>query len=518
MQDRTFDRITKRLAVPPTRRGFLRGLGALATGGIAMTAFGKRRAFERAIAGTLEDPDERGVLFIEEIARIAREQTGSCDDLHRTFQEFQEQYKDELAEIRAVESTWTKDHIRQNVIKYGARRQAAADAITPVMERCNPDDGASNSGMVQASSRDTTNLASLLGMGMGATRGLAQSGAGCSPDNYNFLVEGYCHKPGTDWSSPSFQWPAYCANGDIDDDCDLCAENTAGTNTNPGICTHYWPDDCLDGEGNNLCVVDYHHTHGGISTSVCDDRPAANVLTATARCYSHDSDWHSPDFTWQIFCPKGYGDSDCIDCGEYNGDTAPEICEKYWPQDCVREGYGNICYVGFHYSQVDADCHDECPMSHGDCAASWLEGLTGDAYNCGACQSAWCGSEEHCMDRCVATGGCDDECGSGGSSGGSWNSDDDDDFPGGEGRTGGTPVPIHGTGTPAGTHTATPTGTPSATPTGTPGGTPTETPAVTPTAAPTNTPTATPTEISTPFPLPTLPLDPPSPPDASPVG
>ncbi|MGB3329680.1 MAG: hypothetical protein WBA46_12045 [Thermomicrobiales bacterium] len=502
MQDQTFDRITRFMASPPTRRGFLGGIAALAATGFAATSFGKRHAFDRALARTLDDPDERGIIFIEEIARLAKEHSSDCDDLHETFRVFKEQYKDELAAIGAVESTWTKDQIRENVIKYGDRRQAAADTIMPVMEACSPAKGA----VVGASGTEfglgSVDVRSMVGIGViGGTQGLAQSDAeGCTLQNYNFLVEGYCHKPGTDWSSPSFQWPAYCADGDIDGNCDMCEHDFRGSETNPEICIKYWPQDCKDSDGNNLCVVDHHWTHGGIATSVCADRPEANVLTTTAHCFSSRSDWSSPEFTWEMFCPKGYGDSDCIDCGDYNGETAPGICEKYWPQDCHSDTYGNICYVGFHYSQVDADCHEECPLSNWDCASSWIEGMTADGQACGGCQSAWCGSESHCMERCVATGACADECGGDGSSGGSWNPDEDggdDDFPGGEGRDGGTPQPLN-TNTPTTTPTASPTGTSTstATPTGT--STATSTPTPTSTGTTTVTPTGTATSTSTP--------------------
>jgi len=513
VQDRTFDRLTKSLSTPPTRRRFLGGMAAFAASGFVARIFGRQSAFDRALAQTLDDPDERGILFIEKIAQLAKEHSSNCDDLHETFRQFKESHQDELAAIGAVESNWTKDQIRESVIKYGDRRQVAVDIITPIMEACPPADRAVRSGSIESVVLGSTDIASMAGIGViGATRGLAQSDAtGCTLQNYNFLVEGYCHKPGTDWSSPSFQWPAYCADGDIDGNCDMCEHNVQGTLTNPEICIKYWPQDCMDGEGNNLCVVDHHWTHGGIATSVCADRPAANVLTTIAHCFSSRSDWSSPEFQWEMFCPKGYGDSDCIDCGDYNGQSAPEICEKYWPQDCHSDTYGNICYVGFHYSQVDADCHEECPLSNWECAASWIEGMTADGQACGGCQSAWCGDESHCMDKCVATGACADECGSDGSSGGSWNPDEDggdDDFPGGEGRTGGTPIPLHGTATPTGTATATSTSASTATATAT--GTATSTPTVTP--------MMTPTEISTPLPLPTLPSQPAFPPDSSPVG
>jgi hypothetical protein len=348
MQHRTFDRLTRTLAAQPTRRGFLGGLGALVAAGFAGTALGQRRDFEAKLNSADGNPDEQLVLFFEEVGRITAENDGTCDDLASKLKDFRDTYFEKLESLRAVELTWSKDRLIQHVNTYAERREAVVAQVTPALERCVPESDESGEATPVAMF-PSADLAALVPTGMerAAVDDFYSQSASCSADNFNFMAEAYCYRHNSDWQSPSFQWQAYCPSGVIDDKCDLCATDPSGTIEGAGICTKYWPQDCIK-DGVNVCAVDYHDTHGGLASAICDKADASKIFSDTTYCYSRESSWSSPKFTWSVYCPDGHIEHNCIDCqtdAAYVGLAGPEICAKYWPQDCLMDGTRNICYV-----------------------------------------------------------------------------------------------------------------------------------------------------------------------------
>lgn len=492
MDHRTFDRLSRNLAAQSTRRGFLRGIGALAAAGFAATAFGQRRSFTRAMDEAGDDLEEKSVLLFEELGRIAHDHDGTCDELATKVQAFQEQYSDQIKAIQAEEAKWTAEHRASHADTYGERRMVVVDRVTAVLERCHPelDIDRPPSTPVGATPLATPSalagLAALVptGTDRASIRRLASQDSGCTLDNYNFLPEAYCAKQDSDWTSPSFQWPAYCPSGSIDGSCDLC-EDVYNGSTIPNICTQYWPQDCNDANDQNVCDVKYHHSHGGIAGAICESVDQSKIISSTkSRCYSRDSDWNSPEFTWSLYCPKGYIDDDCIDCqtdSSYAGLAGQDICTHYWPQDCDKSGE-NICYIGFHVDEDVVCCHENCPMSTGDCIASTAYAIFGNPA-CGSCHLMWCGSSSHCYSLCIEDGCCRSACGQ-------------------------AIIPITSSASPV----ASPTGDPVATPTSPPG-----TPLASPTANPTDAPTSVPTTLPTAMPTNPPTIEPTNPPTSVPT-
>lgn len=492
MEHRTFDRLSRNLAAQSTRRGFLRGIGALAAAGFAATAFGQRRSFSRTLAEAADDLEEQSVLLFEELGRIAHDHDGTCDELARKVEDFQEQYKDQIKAIQAEEAKWTAEHRASHADTYGERRMVVVDRVTSVLERCHPelDIDRPPSTPVAATplaAPSAIGFAAFASAGMEnvSFRGFASQHSGCTSDNVNFYPEAYCTKQDSDWTSPSFQWPAYCSSGSIDGSCDLCEYDGSGNTRVGDMCTKYWPQDCLDSSNQDICEVKYHHSHGGIAGAVCESLDQSKIISTNgARCYSRDNDWHSPEFKWSLYCPKGYIDDDCIDCqtdSSYAGLEGPAICTQYWPQDCDESGE-NICYVGFHVDEDVVCCHENCPMSTGDCIASTAYAVFGNPA-CGSCHLMWCGSSSHCYSLCIEDGCCRSACGQ-------------------------AIVPITSSASPV----ASPTGDPVATPTS-----PSGTPLASPTAAPTNAPTSVPTSLPTAVPTSAPTVEPTNPPTAVPT-
>jgi hypothetical protein len=476
MQERTFDRLTMTLAGKPTRRGFLRGLGALAAAGFATTAFGQRRTFTQTLARAADDPGEQLVLFFEEIGRIAHEHGGTCAALAKKVRDFEEQHHDTFEQLRAEEATWTHEQHVAHADTYGDRRQVAVDRILAARAHCVFEGDAPGPPAPPPVSFGVS-APLLAGMGSATTRGFAQAATTCTQDNFNFVPSVYCAKVDSDWASPHFHWPAYCSSGNLDGSCDLCAENNGGTSnnggpsTNPGVCVQYWPQDCQGSDGQNMCELKYSQSHSGLAGAICSRADSAHVFSSPSRCYSSHSDWHSPQFPWDLYCPQGYVDHDCVVCTETGSAANGEVCTEYWPQDCSRPE-GNICAVGFNVNETDVCCEKNCPMSTSDCALNAASAFFGDA-ECGACMLSWCGSTSKCLEYCETNDCCDDAC----------SSAYVPPPPAGEGRTGGTPVSL---GTPV-TTPATPA-IPVQPPTVVP---PPSTPIVPPTASPA-TPDATP--------------------------
>ncbi len=412
MQDRTFDRLTKTFASPPSRRDILRGLGALVATGFAATQIGQGRSFERALAQAEDDPGEQSILLLEEIGRLAEAHKGTCSKLRKTIRDFQKKYQSEFDRLRAEELTWSDEQLAEHADTYGDRRMAVVDKVTAAIQRCEAESDSSDTVTADLSLVPLSGLAAQgqPSINQSAIRGFAQGDVGCTLDNHNFLIEAYCAKQDSDWTSPSFQWPAYCPSGDIDGSCELCADEPSGTSTNPGICTQYWPQDCLGSNGQNLCDVEYHQSHGGTAGAICSQNDPDHVMSAPARCYDRNSDWHSPDFTWEVFCPKGFVDHDCIDCIDSGSTTQPEVCVEYWPQNC-QDADGNHCYVGFHVDDTDVCCHENCPVHTHDCILSVLAVLYG-SYECGGCMLSWCGSTSDCVEHCSAEDCCNEACSS----------------------------------------------------------------------------------------------------------
>lgn len=495
MQHRTFDRLARNLGAQSTRRGFLGGIGALFAAGFATTALGQRRAFEATLASAADDLEEQSVLLFEELGRIADEHEGTCRALNLKVNKLQEKHKDLVDDILANEATWTDDYRAEHADRYGDRRLVVVDQIKGANASCTVDAADLETPMsvpAVSASPSAGSSPEPIGMDHDAMHGLAsQSGEACTPDNTNFYVSAYCWNDGSGddyggWTSPIFQWPAYCASNNIDGNCQLCPTGF----DNLGIyevCSKYWSDKCLDGDDDDHCQVKYHDIHGGITSADCSKADPNKVISNKQnKCYDSRSDWSSPVFTWSQFCPKGYVDHDCIDCQSgFDNLQGPDVCAKYWPQDCVESGR-NYCYIGFHVDDNAACCHDQCPQSTGACYSSG--GLAVGMPGCGICMLEWCGPTSHCLSACENNDCCYEPCNS--------SSYEGTDSPAvGEARTG-TPVPL-----------GTPDGTPGVPPTTAPTSAPTMAPTIVPTSPPTELPTEPPTEV---------PTEPPGTPNASP--
>lgn len=477
----------------------MRGLGAVMAGGLIVSRIRQEPTFAEIYAEAADDPGEQSVLLLEELGRLAEDHNGNCSTLRETVRDFQHEYQDEFDRLRADEKTWSRERLIEHAAIYGERRLAVVDKVTASLDQCTARTEGVDLGLTSMTALPSFGLEdpALAGLNQTATRRFSQADTSCTPDNHNFLVEAYCARHDSDWTSPTFQWPAYCSSFDIDGSCDLCAENTAGTLSTTDFCTHYWPQDCYDSNGQNVCHVDYYQTHGGSAGAICDQHHGDYLQTAPARCYSRTSDWSSPEFTWDLYCPKGYVDHDCIDCIHTSWGSQPEVCVEYWPQDCQTSD-GNNCYVGFHVNETELCCHQNCPVGSSDCTISAFAAFFG-SYECGACMLSWCGPMSNCLEHCNSEGCCDSDCST-------------DPVPPPPDPPAvvphGTPIhfatPVPATPTPAGTPV--PIGTP------TPVGTPTSVP-VTPTVPP-----ATPNV--TPF-VPTVPPDDvtptPDPPYATPL-
>jgi hypothetical protein len=482
MQHRTFDRLTRTLAAQPTRRGFLGGLGALVAAGFAGTALGQRRDFEAKLANADDDPEEQMVLLFEEVGRLAYEHEGTCDALAEKMRNFQARHSDQIEDMRAEEVTWSKEHRERHADTYGDRRQAVVDQVTAALDRCKTGSGnaASPVAATPAALLSSADLAARVPTGPGRTsvHTWAQDTIECAATGYNFQLEGYCAREHSDWTSPSFQWPGYCDSWNIDENCDICDENTPGDLSGPEFCAKYWPQDCVE-SGANVCHVDYHNTHGGVASALCEEgKFNGKIFSDTVYCYSRESSWSSRKFTWNIYCPDGRIEHNCIDCqtdAAYEGLEGAEVCAKYWPQDCLMDGTRNVCYVGYHVTC----CDENCPQSTTSCTISILESL-GDDYECAQCILSWCGSTSKCQEFCTREDCCAQAC----------SSDYVPPPPGGLVKRG-TPVPL-------GTPDASPVGTPINLPPGTPA---TEVPPLLPPSTPA-------TEI---------PTEPPGTPSASPA-
>jgi hypothetical protein len=486
MQHRTFDRLTRTLAAQPTRRGFLGGLGALVAAGFATTALGQRRDFDAKLADAADDPEEQTVLLFEEIGRITHEHDGTCEELSEKVRRFRDSHIEQLERIRAEEATWTKDHRIQHANTYGDRRDVVVDRVNAGLEQCKTVAGGAASPMAAtpAALLPSADLAARVPTRTDRTtvHTWAQDTVGCSPDSYNFMLEANCVRGDSDWKGPDIQWPGLCESWTIDDGCELCSENVPGELTGPEFCAKWWPQDCVR-SGENACHVEYHGTHGGIAAAICEDEGIKDkVFSDTVRCYSRESDWASREFTWNVYCPHGHIDKDCINCQTgFDALEGAEACVKYWPDQCHAKSGKNNCYIGYHVTC----CEESCPITSGDCSFNIIDSILGNA-RCAACETAWCGSYSRCLTNCDNMDCCTDECSS--------HNVIPHVPPGGLVKPG-TPVPL---GTP---DVATPVGTPinpPPLPPGTPGtevppplppGTPaTEIPTETPTQAPTEPP------------------------------
>ncbi len=475
MQHRTFDRLARNFAAQKTRRGFLGSLAALAAAGFATTALGQRRDFESKLAMAEDDPEEQMVLLFEEVGRLAHEHDGACDALAEKMRTFHDRHRDQIESQRAEEATWSKDRRIRHADTYGDRRDAVVAQVTAALDRCKGGSGnaASPVAATPAAMLPSADLAARIPTSTGRTtvQTWAQDTVGCGPDTYNFQLEAYCAREHSDWTSPSFQWPGYCEDWTIDDNCEICTTLVPTTQSGPDFCAQYWPQDCVV-SGENVCHVDYHNTTGGIASAICDDyADRGKIFSDTVYCFSRESSWSSRKFTWNVYCPDGRIEHNCIDCqtdSSYEGLAGPDICARYWPQDCLKNGTENICYVGYHVTC----CEENCPQSTSSCTISVLESL-GDDYECAQCIMSWCGSYSKCQEYCTSEDCCDQACSS--------------DY---------VPPPPDGPGplAPGTPNAATPAGTPSFVPPPLPPGTPpTEVPPPLPPSTPaTEIPTETP--------------------------
>jgi hypothetical protein len=421
MQDRTFDRIAKRVAAQPTRRGFLGGIGALIAGGFAATALGQRRLFSGASSDIPPDSEEEMVALLEQLGQIAQDHNGTCEELTRKAISFDETYRTRIERNRAEEETWTAEHRALHADTYGDRRLAVVEQVQAAQARCLAAGAyipGKESPGTPVASESATPVASPIASSRGRRvanseldRALAQAAGACTEANFNFLPESFCVSSDSDWTSPVFQWPAYCPSGFIDHTCVLC-DTTTGNLSDQEFCHKYWPKYCGEWVVGvpPICDLGFNHGGGGIAGANCDVIDAKT--TTEARCYSRKSDWHSPEFPWPAMCPEGYIDHDCILCSEDpNGGINPQICEKYWPQDCLSETEGNICYIGWHVDETVVCCEKMCPEHTGDCTLAVLVALSGDAI-CGGCLVQLCGSTSHCLHMCEESnvGCCSSAC------------------------------------------------------------------------------------------------------------
>ena len=409
MQDWKFDRLAKRVAEQPTRRKFLGGLGALIASGFAATAFGQRRLITDAASDIPPDSEEEMVALLEQLGQIAQDHNGTCEELTRKAMIFDETYRVRIERNLFEEKSWSEEHRALHADTYGGRRLAVVDQVQAAQERCqlfgmepSSDDPLSTPVPREQATPMASPVAYVPG-GMvtrsAQNRSLATELGVCTLENTNFMVEAYCANDHHGyWAGPSFQWPAYCPSGAIDDTCGLCEVNAKNENIDQ-FCHKVWPQDCSEYilAGPGLCEVKHHHGGGGVAGVNCDAIPANQETQA--RCYSSKSGWHSPEFSWPGYCPHGYIDHDCFMCSEGHGEQNPAWCEHWWPQDCHSDTYGNICYIGWHVNETVVCCEHTCPEHTGDCTLSVLIALSGDAM-CGGCLVQLCGSTSHCLHLC----------------------------------------------------------------------------------------------------------------------
>jgi hypothetical protein len=419
-------------------------LGALAAAGFATTTFGKKRSFSRQFAAAADNSEEQSILLLEEFGRIAHEHDGTCDEMAAKTRAFQDQHADAIERMQIEQVAWPDDRLARHADTYGERRLVVVDQVNAAYERCQALSPGGATGTPFATPivapLATPQASPAADRDNGDRLGFFQQTEACTPSNYNFKPDAFCHNG--DWSSPSFQWPAYCPMDVIDDTCELCTQHPDGIAIDDW-CTKWWPQDCLAPDGTKKCKIYIKHGGGGVAGANCD--VLKETQSPTAQCHSRKSDWSSPTFKWPAVCSHTVIDQYCVLCTEdYAGHVNPDFCAQTWPQDCHSTTEGNICYIGYHIPEGSSCCEQNCPISTVSCALHIFASFTGD-YHCAGCLSSWCGSTDRCLEDCKANDCCDGACGESDSGLPFDDGDDDDDttdFPGGESRRGGTPVPI----------------------------------------------------------------------------
>lgn len=135
MEQQRFDGLTRGMAARGTRRGVLRGLTGLLTGGVAAVWLGHSGRFARSLQSAT-DSDEQSVVLYAEMARIAHDHVGNCDDLSIKLKQFGRDHAVLLAKIKSEQDGWSYARRVEHTDTYGDRREEASIRLQAALSRC----------------------------------------------------------------------------------------------------------------------------------------------------------------------------------------------------------------------------------------------------------------------------------------------------------------------------------------------------------------------------------------------
>ena len=179
MWEPTLDRLAKGLATGATRRRLLGGLGSLGLTGLA--AIGREQLRETPSSFAQEvDSEELSVIFLEQLAELVRTHTGSCEELRSKARQWHEEHREEIDRLRIEHADWSREQRVAHAELYEERREAAFEALRPILEECDFSPGPEGTETPVAIGNG---FAKSGGLGAGlVAAGIADCGGDCMPN------------------------------------------------------------------------------------------------------------------------------------------------------------------------------------------------------------------------------------------------------------------------------------------------------------------------------------------------